>query len=49
MFILRLIRKIEIIISDRNHYDDILRRGGGGEGTIGDTLKRIPFSVANLI
>ena len=28
MFILRLIRKIEIIISDRNHYDDILRRGG---------------------
>ena len=34
MFILRLIRKIEIIISDRNHYDDILRRGGGERGQL---------------
>lgn len=28
MFILKLIRKIEFLISDRNHYVDILRRGG---------------------
>lgn len=34
MFILKLIRKIEFLISDRNHYVDILRRGGVtiGEG-----------------
>lgn len=29
MFIIRLIRKIEFLISDRNHYVDILRREGG--------------------
>lgn len=29
MFLSKLIKKIEFLLSDRNHYVDILRRGGG--------------------